>query len=171
MKGSGWFLKPPPSSFVPFTLTFLSQLSVCLCVCVSRVRAYLTTNQQDIHSQQYSESATSLRPTNRYWLLLATTSSYCLLLVSSCSPDEVEDRYFFTFSIVHFWYCIMYPCLSSYAPPKRYCREKCHYAYKLSTFLRHQEKLRVFFSKCCKCCLDILQPCLQANRSRACRPQ
>jgi hypothetical protein len=46
MKGSGWFLNPPPSSFVPFTFTFpfLSQLSVCLCV--SRVRAYLTTNQQ-----------------------------------------------------------------------------------------------------------------------------
>ena len=44
MKGSGWFLKPPPSSFVPFTFPFLSQLSVCLCV--SRVRAYLTTNQQ-----------------------------------------------------------------------------------------------------------------------------
>jgi hypothetical protein len=44
MKGSGWFLKPPPSSFVPFTFPFLSQLSVCLCV--SRVRVYLTTNQQ-----------------------------------------------------------------------------------------------------------------------------
>jgi hypothetical protein len=44
MKGSGWFLKPPPSSFVLFTFPFPSQLSVCLCV--SRVRAYLTTNQQ-----------------------------------------------------------------------------------------------------------------------------
>jgi hypothetical protein len=44
MKGSGWFLKPSPSSFVPFTFPFLSQQSVCLCV--SRVRAYLTTNQQ-----------------------------------------------------------------------------------------------------------------------------
>jgi hypothetical protein len=44
MKGSGWFLKTAPSSFVPFTFPFLSQLSVCLCV--SRVRAYLTTNQQ-----------------------------------------------------------------------------------------------------------------------------
>jgi hypothetical protein len=44
MKGSGWFLKPPPSSFVPFIFPFLSQLSVCLCV--SHVRAYLTTNQQ-----------------------------------------------------------------------------------------------------------------------------
>ena len=51
MKGSGWFLKPPPSSFVPFTFPFLSQLSVCLCV--SRVRAYLTTNQQTITCQHY----------------------------------------------------------------------------------------------------------------------
>jgi hypothetical protein len=56
MKGSGWFLKPPPSSFVPFTFPFLSQLSVCLCLCVSRVRAYLTTNQHTylLQYQHYS---------------------------------------------------------------------------------------------------------------------
>jgi hypothetical protein len=50
MKGSGWFLKPPPSSFVPSAFPFLSHLSVCLCV--SRVRAYLTTNQHRTRTRQ-----------------------------------------------------------------------------------------------------------------------
>ena len=40
---SGW-IQIPPASCVPFTFPFLSQLSVCLIV--SRVRAYLTTDQQ-----------------------------------------------------------------------------------------------------------------------------
>ncbi len=39
---SGW-IKILPDSRVPFTFPFLSQLSVCLIV--SRVRAYLTTDQ------------------------------------------------------------------------------------------------------------------------------
>ncbi len=39
---SGW-IQIPPASCVPFTFPFLSQLSVCLIV--SRVRAYLTTDQ------------------------------------------------------------------------------------------------------------------------------
>ena len=58
MKGSGWFLKPPPSSFVPFTFPFLSQLSVCLCV--SRVRAYLTTNQHELINIQVQGYAISM---------------------------------------------------------------------------------------------------------------
>ena len=62
MKGSGWFLKPPPSSFVPFTFPFLSQLSVCLCV--SRVRAYLTTNQ---HAPRYPPNL------GRFWFLTPLT--------------------------------------------------------------------------------------------------
>ncbi len=49
MKGSGWFLKPPPSSFVPSTFSFLSQLGVSVCLCVSRVRAYLTTTSNQQH--------------------------------------------------------------------------------------------------------------------------
>ena len=58
MKGSGWFLKPPPYSFVPFTFTFpfLSQLFVCLCVSVSRVCAPtlpLTNNTQLFHIPVY----------------------------------------------------------------------------------------------------------------------
>ena len=40
---SGW-IQIPPASGVPFTFPFLSQPSVCLIV--SRVRAYLTTDQQ-----------------------------------------------------------------------------------------------------------------------------
>ena len=40
---SGW-IQIPPASCVPFTFPFLSQPSVCLIV--SRVRAYLTTDQQ-----------------------------------------------------------------------------------------------------------------------------
>ena len=40
---SGW-IQIPPVSGVPFTFPFLSQPSVCLIV--SRVRAYLTTDQQ-----------------------------------------------------------------------------------------------------------------------------
>ena len=40
---SGW-IQITPASCVPFTFPFLSQLSVCLIV--SRVRAYLTTDQQ-----------------------------------------------------------------------------------------------------------------------------
>ena len=40
---SGW-IQILPASCVPFTFPFLSQLSVCLIV--SRVRAYLTTDQQ-----------------------------------------------------------------------------------------------------------------------------
>ena len=40
---SGW-IQILPDSCVPFTFPFLSQLSVCLIV--SRVRAYLTTDQQ-----------------------------------------------------------------------------------------------------------------------------
>jgi hypothetical protein len=44
---SGW-IQILPDSRVPFTLPFLSQLSVCLIV--SRVRAYLTTDQ---HSYGY----------------------------------------------------------------------------------------------------------------------
>ncbi len=40
---SGW-IQILPDSRVPFTYPFLSQLSVCLIV--SRVRAYLTTDQQ-----------------------------------------------------------------------------------------------------------------------------
>ena len=40
---SGW-IQIFPASCVPFTFPFLSQLSVCLIV--SRVRAYLTTDQQ-----------------------------------------------------------------------------------------------------------------------------
>jgi hypothetical protein len=59
MKGSGWFLKPPPSSFVPFTFPFLSQLSVCLCVSRVRVRAYLTTNQ---HYGENDYTECSLNP-------------------------------------------------------------------------------------------------------------
>jgi hypothetical protein len=46
---SGWIKIPPASalvSCVPFTLPLLSHLSVCLCV--SRVRAYLTTDQHII---------------------------------------------------------------------------------------------------------------------------
>ncbi len=39
---SGW-IRIPPASCVLFTFPFLSQLSVCLIV--SRVRAYLTTDQ------------------------------------------------------------------------------------------------------------------------------
>ncbi len=39
---SGW-IQIPPASCVPFTFPFPSQLSVCLIV--SRVRAYLTTDQ------------------------------------------------------------------------------------------------------------------------------
>ncbi len=39
---SGW-IQIPPASCVPFTFPFLSQPSVCLIV--SRVRAYLTTDQ------------------------------------------------------------------------------------------------------------------------------
>ncbi len=39
---SGW-IQILPASCVPFTFPFLSQLSVCLIV--SRVRAYLTTDQ------------------------------------------------------------------------------------------------------------------------------
>ncbi len=39
---SGW-IQILPDSRVPFTFPFLSQLSVCLIV--SRVRAYLTTDQ------------------------------------------------------------------------------------------------------------------------------
>ncbi len=39
---SGW-IQIPPDSCVPFIFLFLSQLSVCLIV--SRVRAYLTTDQ------------------------------------------------------------------------------------------------------------------------------
>ncbi len=42
---SGW-IQIPPASCVPFTFPFLSQLSVCLIV--SRVRAYLTTDQHNI---------------------------------------------------------------------------------------------------------------------------
>ncbi len=38
--------KIPPLLFCSFTFLFLSQPSVCLCV--SRVRAYLTTNQQNL---------------------------------------------------------------------------------------------------------------------------
>ncbi len=42
---SGWIqIQITPASCVPFTFPFLSQLSVCLIV--SRVRAYLTTDQQ-----------------------------------------------------------------------------------------------------------------------------
>ena len=40
---SGW-IQLVPASGVPFTFPFLSQSSVCLLV--SRVRAYLTTDQQ-----------------------------------------------------------------------------------------------------------------------------
>ena len=40
---SGW-IQILPDSGVPFTFPFLSHLSVCLIV--SRVRAYLTTDQQ-----------------------------------------------------------------------------------------------------------------------------
>ena len=40
---SGW-IQILPASCVPFTFPFLSHLSVCLIV--SRVRAYLTTDQQ-----------------------------------------------------------------------------------------------------------------------------
>ncbi len=40
---SGW-IQILPDSGVPFTFSFLSQLSVCLIV--SRVHAYLTTDQQ-----------------------------------------------------------------------------------------------------------------------------
>ena len=40
---SGW-IQIPPASCVPFTFPFLSHLSVCLIA--SRVRAYLTTDQQ-----------------------------------------------------------------------------------------------------------------------------
>jgi hypothetical protein len=43
MKGSGWLKIKKTLLFCSFTFSFLSQLSVCLCV--SRVRAYLTTNQ------------------------------------------------------------------------------------------------------------------------------
>ncbi len=39
----GWKQKEEPSLLVPSTFLFLYQPSVCLCV--SRVRAYLTTNQ------------------------------------------------------------------------------------------------------------------------------
>ena len=70
MKGSGWFLKPPPSSFVPFTFPFLSQLSVCLCV--SRVRAYLTTNQH-------------LRPANTFYFLTHNLS-HARKYVSATAP-------------------------------------------------------------------------------------
>ncbi len=42
---SGW-IQILPASCVPFTSPFLSQLSVCLIV--SRVRAYLTTDQHYI---------------------------------------------------------------------------------------------------------------------------
>ncbi len=41
---SGW-IQILPDSCVPFTFPFLSQLSVCLIV--SRVRAYLTTDQHE----------------------------------------------------------------------------------------------------------------------------
>ena len=48
---SGW-IQIPPASCVPSTFPFLSQPSVCLIV--SRVRAYLTTDQHlgqiDLHS-------------------------------------------------------------------------------------------------------------------------
>ena len=40
----GWKQKEESSLLVPSTFLFLYQPSVCLCV--SRVRAYLTTNQQ-----------------------------------------------------------------------------------------------------------------------------
>ena len=49
---SGW-IQIPPASGVPFTVPFLSQPSVCLIV--SRVRAYLTTDQQvDTKYPRYS---------------------------------------------------------------------------------------------------------------------
>ncbi len=46
----GW-IQILPASCVPFTFPFLSQLSVCLIV--SRVRAYLTTDQQTQQSTAY----------------------------------------------------------------------------------------------------------------------
>ena len=42
---SGW-IQIPPASCVPFTFPFLSHPSVSVCLLVSRVRAYLTTDQQ-----------------------------------------------------------------------------------------------------------------------------
>ena len=45
---SGW-IQIPPASGVPFTFPFLSQPSVCLIV--SRVRAYLTTDQHIIYNE------------------------------------------------------------------------------------------------------------------------
>ena len=47
---SGW-IQIFPASRVPFTFPFLSQPSVCLLV--SRVRAYLTTDQQDTFNSMY----------------------------------------------------------------------------------------------------------------------
>ena len=47
---SGW-IQIFPASGVPFTFPFLSQSSVCLIV--SRVRAYLTTDQQLYNKYYY----------------------------------------------------------------------------------------------------------------------
>ena len=52
---SGW-IQILPDSCVPFTFPFLSQLSVCLIV--SRVRAYLTTDQQVAATSPYIMYAT-----------------------------------------------------------------------------------------------------------------
>ena len=41
---SGW-IQIPPASCVPFTFPFLSQSQPSVCLIVSRVRAYLTTDQ------------------------------------------------------------------------------------------------------------------------------
>ncbi len=57
---SGW-IQIPPASCVPFTFPFVSQLSVCLIV--SRVRAYLTTDQQ---KWECIENTNSPRPIRRY---------------------------------------------------------------------------------------------------------
>ena len=48
----GWKQKEESSLLVPSTFLFLYQPSVCLCV--SRVRAYLTTNQ---HMLRYTQSS------------------------------------------------------------------------------------------------------------------
>ena len=77
MKGSGWFLKPPPSSFVPFTFPFLSQLSVCLCV--SRVRAYLTTNQQYPYYSAVSKLLTSALNAFYWAVKIDSDGSYIML--------------------------------------------------------------------------------------------
>ncbi len=50
---SGW-IQIPPVSCIPFTFPFLSQLSVCLIV--SRVRAYLTTDQHMLQTVLCSSS-------------------------------------------------------------------------------------------------------------------